>query len=202
MAAGPLQNSNIKPKRLKEFMDNIYGDEWYEWQDDALRDTLARDGHGNINPIVWNILRAIQALRSSQYPYQDYHVFEKTVLALNKSNPNWEFIERCDPEEIAYAITCIKEMFPSAEFSKDVPKYIAVIAASDGFVVLPPPLDFAQMELDKIMKKTVADGATNAVLREIEDMKKRKKVPDMDSLPAQAAQKYLAVLAYVDEMRK
>lgn len=195
-AASIFSRTGIAPARYKNLLDSLYGEDWYKWDSDTLRQTLEADKHGPVDDLAANKIRAVQMLRISNKCYTDFRVFEKIVLALNDIPIDWDMVELAEPEEVGYAIHEIKNIYPDAEFGREVAAYIAAICAQEGFVILPPPLEFAQDELDKANRGTLAIDARDVVREAIKKAKVNGQWKD-SGLLGNALSKYASVLAFI-----
>lgn len=86
----------------------------------------------------FNHLQALITIKTSNYAFENFYVFENVVRALNGIVPNIKMIEGAEPEWIWYACEIIKMLRPNMELSQEVIEYIRKIYADKGIYFLHP----------------------------------------------------------------
>lgn len=116
---------------------------WLDWEPETIRE-LKVDGKP-LDEVTANQVLALQVALSAQtvdgdlgafFYFDDWHVFEKIVVAFNGEVPDFADIEECEPFEIHRAINQFSEIFP-VTFTEDVAKYIAASYATANIVHCP-----------------------------------------------------------------
>lgn len=102
-------------------------------------------------------------------PWEDPAVFEKVVLVLNHRPVMADMRQEVSVKEIAYAVKTLKQRYPDDGFNDVVCKYIAGVAAEEGFAVLPTEIEFSQRFLPVIKLSPEQEEIQSAYLTEVND---------------------------------
>lgn len=136
------------PMVLLMMLLDAYGDECMEWDAEVLRVTLFRDGRQPTSS-VWTKIQAARVLINSPSPWRQWEVFHWISLALAGEPPNFIYLEQADIGHLGAAVDMMKMIDPDREFSDEIDKFVAATIRHDGFPWAPPPLTFAQKELEE-----------------------------------------------------
>jgi hypothetical protein len=136
---------------LFEYMSNRYEDRWYHWEPETIWQTLEYDGI-TADEELRNSIQAFQVVTRTNFPFEDWHIFEKTGHAFNNNPVNFGQVQPLELDEIAYTIKILTAIRPQEEFEDDVKAYIAAAAKEAGVVYLPTNLypEGCQQFLDKM----------------------------------------------------
>lgn len=126
---------------------DLYGEESMEWDGEVLRVTLIRDGRQPISS-VWAKIQAARVLLNSPSPWRRWEVFHWVALGLSGEAPNFIYLEGASLGHVGAAVDMMRMVDPTRETADEVDKYCAAVLKQDGFAWAPPPLDFAQDELE------------------------------------------------------
>lgn len=142
------RHPNAHPLALDLLLLERYGQEYLEWEPEALRLSLSKDGYLLSNN-VWTKILAVQVLHNSPSPWRQWEVFHWVCLGLNGKPPNFVYLEQPELGHLASGVDMMKIVDRTREFTDEIDKFITVTARHDGVFYLPAPLDFAQPELDE-----------------------------------------------------
>lgn len=107
----------------------------------------------------FNELEAIISVKSSNYPFENFYVFENVVHALNGMVPRVDMIEGSSPLWIWYACEIIQKLRPNMELSQEVIEYVKKIFTDEGIYFLHPyitKIDDAEIDLEEFAQIYVA----------------------------------------------
>ena len=165
---------------MKKLLDLLPKDDFIEPEE--IRDEYPKATEEQINYVM-----ALISVKNSLSPWEDFHVFEKTVRALNLQVPRFDRIEGCLPEQIWYATKLMRSLWPKAQFSSEVLEYVKTMSNEYGFYMYPPELEFKE---DDKLEKQIMDKAMSGPF------------PLGESFIERQAAQYLAVQLYLDNMQK
>lgn len=123
-----------------ERMTETYGKSWFDWEPETIWQTLYHDYTHEPDRNAKDMILALQVLCKTNFAFEDWHVFEKTVHALNMNHVTFEHVQVAELDEIAYAIVVMNKIRPKATYEDDVLAYIAASANHCGVVYLPDDL--------------------------------------------------------------
>lgn len=137
------------PRRIDQAMIDCYGIEWLEWTPETLFTTVRLDFGTQIARVNLDKLQAAALLHLSDSFWQHWEVFEKVTVAFNNVIPLFDRVQEPTVGQMIHAVREAGEIRREA-YLPEVISYIAVRAREEGFLYLPPPLDFAQARLDEL----------------------------------------------------
>lgn len=126
-----------------------YGDESLEWEPETLKLTLNKDGI-ELSNSAWTKILAGRVAMEAPGPWKQWDVFHWTCRGLAGLSPNFSLIEIPELGHLVAGYEFMRGVDSAMETTYDVDKFIAACAKSNGLPYLPPPLDFAQDELENI----------------------------------------------------
>lgn len=97
-------------------------------------------------------INALKVIKNIDSFFDDMHIFEKCVLAVNDIIPNFDFVEGCQPEHVWYAVLLADKIRPGKEYSWEVQKYCQYLFNENGVYIYPP--QFTKLEtigLEKVL---------------------------------------------------
>jgi hypothetical protein len=141
------RHPNAHPLALALLLLDKYGKEYLEWDAPVLRETLRRDKY-LVSNSVWTKIQAIRTLFNAPSPWRQWEAFHWVALGLSGEPPSFVHMERPELGHLAAAVDIMKIVDRGREFGEDVDKFVAVVLKDVGVPYAPPPLDFAQRELD------------------------------------------------------
>lgn len=99
---------------------------------------------------------AIQTCLTSDMPYTDPYVFEKTVEALNGREPMFNVFPTVPPAyEVAYALKAMQDLRPDVEFGVGVKRYAREILRHYGVADYPESFGKAKLGKDECVNEQV-----------------------------------------------
>ncbi len=124
-----------------------YGQDGMEWEPETLRLTLARDGI-QLSQSSWTKIMAARVLLHSPSPWRQWNAFHVTCRGLAGLAPNFHYLELPEFGHLMAGVDAMRVLDPSRETADEVDKFVAAALKNDGIPYAPPPLDFAQNELE------------------------------------------------------
>lgn len=152
------RHPDAHPLVLTVLLLDRFGEDYVEWEPDALRLTLQRDGLQTSNSVFTKILAARVVLNSPS-PWRQWEVFHWVCLGLTGESPNFHYLEEPEPGVLAAGYDVMRVVDPRRKTDLGVDKFIAATWKNEGFPYIPPPLDFAQRELESPKIKCLNCGA-------------------------------------------
>lgn len=135
------------PLALLTLALNLYGNEALDWEPETLKLTLERDGHALSQSTLTKLLAA-RTLMLSPSPWRQWHVFAAVSRALAGIPPNFVYLEEPELGHLMLGVDCMKLVDPMRDTTDEVDKFVAAVLKHEGFCYAPPPLEFAQHELE------------------------------------------------------
>lgn len=134
------KEAGISVLSIYSILNQDYGNDWHEWEPETIWQTLETD-HG-ISPSseVKNIIQALQVVCKTNFPFEDWNIFENVGHAFNGNDVNFSVIQPLEMDEIAKTIKVLSAIRPKQEYEPEVCGYIAACAKSAGMVWLAPEL--------------------------------------------------------------
>lgn len=124
-----------------------YGQEYLEWDPEVLRLTLDREGI-KLSNAIWTKILAARVVISSPSPWRQWEVFHWVSRGLGGLSPNFYFLEEPELGHLMLGIDVMRLFDPQRVISTEVDKFVAAVLKNEGCCFAPPPLDFAQRELE------------------------------------------------------
>ena len=147
-----VSRDDTHPLALHVMLGSRYGDEWLDWDMEALQETLAQDTGKEPSNIVMNKIAAIHmVIMSPDEFFNDWYAFEKIAIALDGQPPRWSLVEDLEPEQMASAVGIVTRLAPGHEFSAELKKYAATRLFDAGLVLSPPSLGFCDPVLSTMI---------------------------------------------------
>lgn len=132
------KESSIPILKIIESLNDKY--DWYDWEPETLWQTIEGDFSSHPSTEVKNILQAFQVAARTNYPFEDWHIFENVGQAFNENSVNFGQVQPLEMDEAAYTIKILTMLRPKQEFTDDIKAYIASCAKEAGMVYLPEDL--------------------------------------------------------------
>lgn len=146
------KTSGVSALNVYKLLNDNYGSDWHDWEPETLWQTLELEHAIKPSEEIKNLVQALQVICNTNFPFEDFSVFENIVHALNMSPVYFGSIQSSELDDIAMAIKILKLIRPKEEFEDDILGYIAACAKKAGVVYLPGDLfpEECQEFLDKI----------------------------------------------------
>lgn len=142
------------PTAFRAALAGAYGDEWLTWAPETLWLHIEEEAGIIPNADACNKVNALRLLLTSNGFWEQFMVFEKTVLAFNGRYVDPEVIQVCLPEEIGYGVACASRM-RAKRFQAEVIQYIRGCFSQVGMLLYPKTLEFAQPQYNGEMQLLV-----------------------------------------------
>lgn len=147
----------IPPEVYVKVLGRMFGDLWLRWEPETLWAEIRDEAGAAISDGVRDKINALRLLLSADNFWEDFFVFEKTILAFNDKMIDPTGIQVCLPHELAYGLT-VANVVRSKPFSPEVTNYIRACCAQDGLVVYPRVFSFAQPIYESLALKDLVDS--------------------------------------------
>ncbi len=141
------RHPNAHPLVLLTLLLNKYGPDYLEWEPEALRGTLKKDGV-QMSESVWTKILAARVLMTSPSPWRQWEQFHWISYGLAGRAPNFVYLERPELGFIMSATDTMKMADRTRPMAEELTKYTAAVLRDNGIMLAPPPLQFAQEELN------------------------------------------------------
>lgn len=141
------RHPNAHPLALTLILLDKYGNEYLEWDPEALRTTLRKD-EILLSDSTWTKILAARVVLQSGSPWRQWEQFHWVVTGLAGKPPSFVYMERPEIGFIMSGIDTMKMMDRQRPFAEDIGKFTAVVLRDRGIAYAPPPLQFAQEDLD------------------------------------------------------
>lgn len=129
-------------------MVNLYGEESVYWLPETVKTTFERGGRMLSNSSFTKIMAA-RTLVATPSPWRQWEVFHWVARGLSGVAPNFTFLEEPDLGDLAVCADLMRLTDRSRKTGIEVDKYVGAAFRAEGIHYAPPPLDFAQRELEQ-----------------------------------------------------
>ena len=132
------KESALPPLKIYEILNDHY--DWTDWEPETIW-TMLEVEHG-IKPSdeAKNIVQALQTAIHTNFPFEEWHIFENVGHAFNENPVNFGQVQPLELDEIAKTVKILTTLRPKQEFEDEVLGYIAACAKNSGVVYLPEDL--------------------------------------------------------------
>lgn len=138
-----LADDDINPIRLQMLLEQIWGEEWLDWEPETIIETAKKESVP-LSISNMNKLFAIRNLLKTNQFFDDPRSFEKVSLAFAGRYVDWGITQKPRVHEMAAAVALVSRYLKEHPYSNEVLTYIAGVAVDEGFVFLPSDLMIAQ----------------------------------------------------------
>lgn len=139
------------PVGLMMVLMEKFGVRWFEWEPDTLRTEIVESFRATgISVHNWQKIQAVRTLVLTTGFWNEWHIFEKLIQALNNNVPRFDITQRCSSSQLMAGVD-IANTIRRETFNDEIACYVAACLLDEGIVYAPPPLDFAQQVLSKPM---------------------------------------------------
>ena len=137
------------PVALTLVLMEKFGAEWLEWEPETLkREILTTFRATSVSEHNWQKIQAVRTLTATVGFWNEWHIFEKIIQALNNNIPRFDITQRCTLSQLMAGVD-IANTIRREDFCDEPKRYIAACALDEGVTYLPPPLDIAQNFLSR-----------------------------------------------------
>jgi len=147
-------SAEIAPSVLGDVLSAKYNQTWLEWEGATLWQTITSDFQTEIHPVVKEKIQAVKLLMLTDDFWKAWDVFAVVVKAFNSLIPNFTMAEECSPGEMAWAVEEANSI-RQEPFSDEVILYVRAMCQTQGLIIFPEQLSFAQIvvsEADKAIQ--------------------------------------------------
>lgn len=141
------RHPNAHPLVLTLILLDQYGPDYLNWEPEALRTTLLKDNR-KCSESVWTKILASRVLLLSPAPWRQWEQFHWVSQGLAGKPPNFVYLEKPQIGFLMAAVDAMTVVDHSRPFAEDPAKYVATTLRDAGVPYAPPPLTFAQEELN------------------------------------------------------
>ena len=141
------RHPNAHPLTLLLMLVDKYGQEVIEWEPEALRKTLKKDGI-QLSEGVWTKILAGRVLVASGSPWRQWEQFHWISYGLAGRAPNFVYLEQPEIGFLMAAVDTMRIVDRERPLAEDIDKFVATVLRDRGILYAPAPLAFAQYELD------------------------------------------------------
>ena len=184
-----FENDDLNPLVMYHMLNNMWGEEWLEWEPETIIQTAEMDGF-KISSINLGKIFALRVVIKTDRFFTEPRIFEKVVRSFSNKVVDWGTVQRNRVHEIAAAIALIDRYVRDGSFSDDIAAYVAACALSDGYVLLPPQLSFAEFPFSIELATNMGDDAVN--LQEI--LMEAINNEDVESVPKEHMAQYMRLM--------
>ncbi len=137
----PEKTASINTIKMFKDLNEKYGQSWWDWEPETVWQTLQHDyAISFVDEKTKNLIQAMQVICKTNFPFEDWHAFEKVGQALNMNPVSFEHVQLMDLDQVAYTIKILETMRPNMKFEDDILGYTAASAKHCGVCYLPEDL--------------------------------------------------------------
>jgi rubrerythrin len=126
-----------------------FGPDWFEWEPETLKsEILTSFKASSVSEHNWQKIQAVRALTRTVGFWEEWHIFEKIVQALNNNVPRFDIAQRCTMAQLMAGVS-IANTVRKEIYGDEIRRYISACAIDEGVTYLPEPLSFAQEVLSE-----------------------------------------------------
>jgi hypothetical protein len=126
-----------------------FGADWFEWEAETLKSEILQSFKAtSVSENNWQKIQAVRTLTTTVGFWQEWHIFEKIIQALNNNVPRFDISQRCTISQLMAGVDIANTIRVEA-YGDEISRYIAACAIDEAVEYLPPPLDFAQSVLSE-----------------------------------------------------
>ena len=118
-------------------LNEKYDFDWWDWEAETIEQTLYKDMDFMLSDDGKNLISALQMLVKTDYPFEQWHLFEKVGQAFNGNYVDFTAIQPLDPHEVALTLAVMRKIRPKEEPDDEIWGYVASSARFSGMVFLP-----------------------------------------------------------------
>lgn len=157
-----------KPLDIYNQMVKKYGQEWFDWEPETIRDIFPKEMPQLDNEDSYMSVFALQNITKTDYSFELWHIFENVGHALNENNVMVNHVTPLEVHECALTLETMKAIRPDVEITEEICAYIAACAMEGGVALLPPRFfpPSCQKKLDSI---SMDPGISAQILNALEN---------------------------------
>lgn len=137
----------IPPRVYVRVLTSMFRNAWFRWEPETLWAEIRDETGADVSEEVRDKINALRLLLAADNFWEDYTVFENTIIAFNDRMVDPTYIQVCLPQELAYGLT-VAGAIRLRQFSSEVINYVRGCCTQDGLVVYHRSFAFAQPRYD------------------------------------------------------
>lgn len=135
------------PKVYTLVLSKIFGRRWIEWEPETLWDEIRDEFRVEVSDEVRDKINALRLLMVVDNFWEEFTVFEKTIIAFNDRLVDPTYIQVCLPQELGYGLT-VANSVRVKPFTSEIINYVRACCTQDGLLVYHRSFNFAQPRYD------------------------------------------------------
>jgi hypothetical protein len=143
-----FSHSEAHPYVLDLALIKTFKFDWFTWDPETVFQEIKLTFNTSIADINRVKLMAIMTLHVTDSSWEQWEIFENTIIALNGQIPRPTYIQPCDVSALMAGVDIINDI-RKEDFNDEVGRYVAACFLNDEISYAPPPLDFAQPYLSR-----------------------------------------------------
>jgi rubrerythrin len=137
------------PVALMLVLMEKFGTEWLDWEAETLKSEILTTFRAtSVSEQNWQKIQAIRVLTSTTGFWEEWHIFEKIIQALNNNFPRFDITQRCTISQLMSGVD-VANTIRKETYHEEIQRYVSACALDEGVLYLPSPLDFAQKILSE-----------------------------------------------------
>jgi hypothetical protein len=137
-----------------------YGADWYGWEAPTLwREIISDFGIPSISDHNKAKIQAIRTLHINEWYWKEWEVFNWITQALNGNIPDFHVIQKPTIGQMVNSVEIASVARNDEKFDKEVEMFIAGVMVDEGVCYAPPPIDFCQGEIRRLLESLKVDHA-------------------------------------------
>jgi len=142
-AKGLFTERFIPPKIYLRVLGKMFGNAWLRWEPETLWDEIRDETGASVSDEVRDKIMALRLLLVADNFWEEFTVFENTILAFNDLLVDPTCIQVCLPHELGYGLT-VANGVKVKPFDSEISNYIRACCDQDGLMVYHRSFSFAQ----------------------------------------------------------
>lgn len=151
-----LSDPDLNPIVLLEWSNAHWGEEWMEWEPETILEMADREGI-QIDQVNLGKMFAVRAVVKTEEFFREPRVFEKVCIAFSDRLVDFGVIQIPRVHDMAAAVALVEGFVREGSYSDHVASYVAAAAIMDGFLLLPPNLQFAGFQFAMELASRLGD---------------------------------------------
>ena len=175
-----LNNDNSQPIQLYYFLNEKYGDQWWDWEIETIERLVWLDYGAAMTDGNRDKVQAIKMLINNQRPFLDWFYFNQIATAFAGAMADFSTLKSPSPGMAVAAMKTMMEIRPDEPFSRDVKKYVSILLINDGIYIPPPSVsDIIKEEFNALISNESRELRV-PVLKKCSEMVQTKNYGDKD----------------------
>lgn len=137
----------IPPRVYEQVLARMFGNSWLKWEPETLWAEIKDETSSVVSDEARDKINALRLLMVADNFWDEYTVFENTILAFNDQMVDPGYIQVCLPQELAYGLT-VAGAIRLRPFSSEIVNYVRGCCTQDGLIVYHRSFAFAQPRYD------------------------------------------------------